>query len=101
MTGGALNPARVLGPAIASGGCGSWAVALTYVAGQLLGGGAAAVLSAPLYGTGLELGAWADVARDKAEGAREALAQGYERVEGAAAGAIESVRERLGGGAHA
>lgn len=96
MSGGAMNPARVLGAALASGsGCGSWTVALAYSAGQLIGGLAAAVMSAPLYGLGLELGAWGDAVRDKAEEAahlgREALASGYERVEGAADG----LRERL------
>lgn len=98
LTGGAMNPARVLGPALASGsGCGSWTVSFVYVGGQLLGALAAAVMSAPLYGLGLELGAWGDVVRDRAEEAaqrgREALAAGYERVEGAA----EGLRERLHG----
>lgn len=96
LSGGALNPARVLGPALASGdGCGSWTVTLTYSGGELLGALAAAVLSAPLYGTGLELGAWGDHARGRAEGiaqrGREALAAGYEAAEGAA----EGLRERL------
>jgi hypothetical protein len=94
FSGGAMNPARVLGPAIASGGCGSWTVVFVYVGGQTLGGVIAALLSAPLYGTGLELGAWADAARDKAGEAGAALAAGYERVEGA----VGSVRERLAGG---
>lgn len=103
LSGGALNPARVLGPAIASGtGCGSWTVALTYVAAQLLGGLAAAVASAPLYGLGLELGAWSDAVKDRAgQGlarGRDALAAGYERVEGAVEGAAEGLRERLHGG---
>jgi glycerol uptake facilitator-like aquaporin len=94
--GGAMNPARILGPAIVSGGCGSWAVAFTYVAAQMLAGAVAALLSAPLYGTGLELGSWADAACDKAGEAREALAAGYERVEGA----VGTVRDRLAGAAH-
>lgn len=102
FSGGAMNPARVLGPALTSGdGCGSWRVALVYCAGQTLGGLAAAVMSAPLYGMGLEFGSWGDAVRDKAQEAREALAAGYERVEGAVGGAVGSVRERLGGnGAH-
>jgi aquaporin TIP len=100
LTGGAMNPARVLGPAIASGtGCGSWTVAMAYVAAQLLGGLAAAVASAPLYGLGLELGAWRDVVRERAGAGlargRGALAAGYERVEGAVEGAAEGLRERL------
>jgi hypothetical protein len=35
LSGAALNPARVLGPALVFRGCGSWAVALTYVFAQV------------------------------------------------------------------
>lgn len=74
FTGAALNPARVLGPAVVYG-C-YWKAAPIYILAQLLGGVAAALLSWPLYGTGLQLGRW----WDEAENAARA---GYERIQDA------------------
>lgn len=48
FTGAALNPARVLGPAIAWG-C-NWQQAWVYILAELVGGAAAGLLSGPLYG---------------------------------------------------
>lgn len=49
-TGAALNPARVIGPALVFD-C-FWDTAFLYIFGQLLGGFLAAVLVLPLYGFG-------------------------------------------------
>jgi glycerol uptake facilitator-like aquaporin len=92
FSGGAINPARVIGPAIASGdGCGSWGTVAAYSGAELLGGLVAALMSAPLYGLGIELGSWGDAVSDKVH-------EAYERVEGAVGGAVGTVRERLVGG---
>lgn len=48
FTGAALNPARVLGPAIVWG-C-NWGQVPTYIFAELVGGAAAGLLSGPLYG---------------------------------------------------
>lgn len=76
FTGAALNPARVLGPAIVFG-CG-WKAAAVYVLAELAGGVLGAAVSAPLYGTGLQFGRWWD-------NTQEALRDGYQRLEAAAA----------------
>jgi aquaporin TIP len=81
FTGAALNPARVLGPALVYG-C-YWGAVPAYIAAELLGGIAAALISWPLYGTGLQLGRWWDMAED-------AVRSGYERIEGAVHGAQQA-----------
>eukprot|EP00775_Hariotina_reticulata_P011074 gene11074-11230_t len=75
-TGAALNPARVLGPAIIFG-C-YWKAAFVYILAEVLGALAGSVLSWPLYGTGLQLGRW----WDEVEGA---VRGGYQRLEGVVA----------------
>lgn len=77
FTGGALNPARVLAPAIVFG-C-NWGAVPIYILGELAGGVAAALVSWPLYGTGLQLGKWLDAAE-------HAASAGYERIAGAVHG---------------
>jgi hypothetical protein len=56
-------------------GCG-WKAAPFYILAELIGGVLAALVSWPLYGTGLQLGRWWDMA----EGAAR---EGYARLEGA------------------
>lgn len=53
FTGAALNPARVLGPALVFG-CG-WRAVPVYIAAQVLGAVLASLVSWPLYGTGLQV----------------------------------------------
>lgn len=78
FTGAALNPARVLGPAIMFG-C-HWKAVPAYVLGELLGAAVGALVSWPLYGTGLELGKWKDQIHAKVSEARQALTDNYERL---------------------
>lgn len=75
LTGAALNPARVLGPAVVFG-C-SWNAVPVYIGAQLVGGALAALASWPLYGTGLQLGHWWDDMGG-------AMRSGYQRMEAAA-----------------
>ena len=51
-TGGAANPARVLGPAIVFNS--KWGDAWVYILAQLLGGVLSAACSFPLYGLGAD-----------------------------------------------
>jgi hypothetical protein len=78
-TGASLNPARLLGPAIAFN-C-HWRAVPAYLCGQVLGGVAGALVSWPLYGTGLQLGRWAETLHDKLQ---EAGHHTYERLQGSA-----------------
>ena len=54
FTGAALNPARVLGPALVFN-C-YWNTAFVYMAAQFLGALVAALVNIPLYGPGPEFG---------------------------------------------
>ncbi|KAF6260340.1 aquaporin-like protein [Scenedesmus sp. NREL 46B-D3] len=76
FTGAALNPARVLGPALVFG-CG-WQVGPVYILAELLGGVAGSVMSCPLYGTGRQFGRWSDAVQDAVTDARQALRGGYD-----------------------
>ena len=51
MTGGALNPARALGPSIVF--ICNWKTTWVYVLAELAGGAIAGVASFPLYGRGM------------------------------------------------
>ncbi|KAF8073180.1 TIP1-2 [Scenedesmus sp. PABB004] len=88
FTGAAMNPARVLGPAIVWG-CG-WRAVPAYIGGELLGALLGAVVSWPLYGTGLQLGRWFEHAEGALADARQAIRGGYERLEGAVHGGAGS-----------
>eukprot|EP00882_Tetradesmus_deserticola_P033236 GHRQ01037948.1.p1 GENE.GHRQ01037948.1~~GHRQ01037948.1.p1 ORF type:complete len:126 (+),score=49.08 GHRQ01037948.1:256-633(+) len=81
FTGAAINPARVLGPAMVFG-CGWRQAVPVYILAELLGGVAGSIMSWPLYGTGLHFGRWYDAVNDAAADARQAAREGYERVTG-------------------
>jgi hypothetical protein len=77
FSGASLNPARTFGPALVFR---CWGAFLPYTAAQLLGGLIAALVSAPLYGFGVDFGRLTDSAGAALDGARDALRAGYARV---------------------